>query len=381
MTLKVCEAFKDVENHLPDTYSFNRNKVSTAIRTYCKFNIKTWTGECNTIGEVVSAVTMLLLNKLLVLNTNLESENKNNEYITYVMLWLSNKMKLLNNRTYGAISEFYVTFIKKGEHYKKYLDKINSKKTIMRIKIEEMRKLYGLLNELCIAITKHTTDPSNCSNFSKFVNNWIKLYIQFVLKKIKFFEDEYYCDVLMTLKNAYEKFKKDNDTKKNFPEIIEIEGMNNCKKLTEEATRSWKVINVVVQDAPNVKKKLEEGKDTSKHIDFKNIFEFYGSFFSMFTNNVKDLYEKALPTLKDFYDKLKNSADNTISYVNELKKTIETLILDNCMPEKKETGSESSSPSSSTEHTRTSQSSSDLSENGGSDKKCYEASQILSSNP
>ncbi|EAA15676.1 putative bir1 protein, partial [Plasmodium yoelii yoelii] len=392
-----CEAFKEIEEHLPDGFDFKKeHKVENKYNPYCHGNKKTEKKECMTIGETVSGTTLLLLNNLFNGDGYIKSEDENNEYITYIMLWLSNKMKLITKGTYGAVSEFYVTFINNNAHYNKHLAKINSKKNIMRIKIEEMRKLYGLLNELCNAITNHRTDPSNCSNFSKFVNNWIKLYIQFIYKKKKVFEDEYYCDVLFTLKNAYEKFKKDNDSKNFFPEIIEIEGMNNCKLLTKEATRSWKVINAVVQDVPNGNKDLDKVEDTSKHIDFKKIFEFYGSFFSsMFTNIRNSLYENVLPTLEDFYGKFKNFADNTINYVNELKTTIETHILDNGMPEKKSPGCESPPPQespsepsgpsgssgpselpSSGGQTKTQESSQGSSEKGDSDQIDHKASQI-----
>ncbi|CDU18240.1 YIR protein [Plasmodium yoelii] len=345
MTRNVCDAFKEVEEYLPDNFLFEKDHDSNQkYNTYCQNNKKKEKGECQTIAQAVNGTTLLLLNNLFNGKYYKESENENNEYITYIMLWLSNKMKLIKKGSYGSVGDFYVTFIDDNTRYNKYINNINSKKKIMRIKINEMRKLYELLNELCNAITKHTTDPLNCSNFSKFVNDWIKLYIQLVLKKKKFFEDEYYCNVLVTLKNAYEKFKKDNDTKKNFPEIIEIEKIKTCEELGKEATSSSKVLKVEFNEV-KTQNDLEKGKDTSRHIDFKNAFEIYSSFFSIMFTNIRDnLYENVFPTLKNFYGRLKNYADITISYMNEqLKKTIETPILDNCMPEKKETGGEPSS--------------------------------------
>ncbi|EAA18240.1 PIR protein [Plasmodium yoelii] len=366
MSSHVCEAFKFVDQILPDGFDFEKDhKTSNKYNYYCRTNKKPWKRECNTIGEVVNAVTIMLLHKLSVLNKNIEYENKNNEYITYVMLWLSNKMKLIKKGSYGSVGDFHVTFIRNSKKYQLYHDKINKNRKLMNLEIHRMRKLYGLLNELCNAITKHTTDPSNCSNFSKFVNDWIKLYIQLVLKKKKFFEDEYYCNVLVTLKNAYEKFKKDNDTKKNFPEIIEIAGIKTCEELGKEAKSSSKVIGVAFNEV-KTQKDLEKGKDTSRNIDLKSAFEFYSLFFSkMFTNIGNSLYENVFPTLEDFYGKLKNFAGNTINHVNkELKKAIETYAPNNCISEEKDQGS---NPPSSQES---------LSEKGDSDQKGCEASQI-----
>ncbi|VTZ79234.1 PIR protein [Plasmodium yoelii] len=364
MSSHVCDALKYVDQILPDGFVFEKDhNPENKYNYYCRTNLETRNGKCLTVGQVVNIVTIILLDKLSVLNKNIEYENKNNEYITYAMLWLSNKMKLIKYGSYGSIGDFYVTFIRNSKKYKLYHDKINKNRKLMNLEIHRMRKLYGLLNELCNAITKHTTDPSNCSNFSKFVNDWIKQYIDLIFKKKRVFEDEYYCDILVTLKNAYENFIKNNNTQKIFPEIIEIEKIKTCKQLGEEATTSSKVLSVKVQDASNGKKDLKKVEDTSKHIDFKKIFELYSLFFSkMFTNIGNSLYENVFPTLEDFYGKLKNSADNTISYVNELKTTIETTILYKCMSEKKETGSGPSSPPSSTEQTDTHQSSSEESE-------------------
>ncbi|VTZ80358.1 PIR protein [Plasmodium yoelii] len=345
MSSHVCEAFKDVENHLPDNYSFDRSKVSTAIRTYCQTNNKAWKGECYTIGQVVSAVTMLLLNKLFVANKNIESENKNNEYITYVMLWLSNKMKLIKTGRYGSVADFYVTFIKNNKIYIIYRDKIDKNRKIMNLNIDRMRTLYGLLNNLCNAITKYNNGSSNYSDFSNFVNNWIIQYIQLLLKKPKVFEDEYYCDVLVTLKNAYEKFKKDNDTKSCFPEIIEIEKIKTCEELGKEAKSSSKVIKVEFNEVKG-EQNLEKGKDTSIYIDvIKRAFETCSSNFSItFTNISNNLYEKLLPPITDFYEKIINLGDKTINYVNEyFKNPIETYTLDNCILDPQATRNESPS--------------------------------------
>ncbi|CDR19155.1 YIR protein, partial [Plasmodium yoelii] len=367
-----CEAFKFVDQILPDNYSFDKTNVSTAIQTYCKKNPRTRKRECFTIGDVVSAVTILLLHKLFVANKNIGSENKNNEYITYVMLWLSNKMKLIKKGRYGSVADFYVTFIKNSNNYILYHDKIYKNRKMMYLNIDRMRRLYGLLIKLCNAITKHKKDPSNCSNFSDFVNDWIKQYIDLIFKKKRVFEDEHYCDVLVTLKNAYENFKKDNDTKNSFPEIIEIEGIKTCKQLGQEATTSSKVIDVKSIERVKGKKDLEEDKDTSRYIDvIKRGFETCSSNFSiMFTNNVKELYNKALPPLTDFYEKIINFGDKTINYMNDqLKKVIEIYAPNNCISEE---NPQRDKPSSSQETP---------SENGGSDQKGCEASQISLTHP
>ncbi|CDU20332.1 PIR protein [Plasmodium yoelii] len=411
MTLKVCTELKEVDGYLPDNFNFEKDhKPDNIYNYYCKVNYIKWKRDCINVGQVVSAVTMLLLNKLFALNKNLESENKNNEYITYVMLWLSNKMKLLTKGSYGSVADFFVTFIKDSRNYKIYLDKINKNKKIMYLEIDRMRILYGLLKDLCNAIIKYNNDSSisdsSISDFSTFVNNWEKQYKQLVEKKKKVFEDEHYCNVLMTLQNAYQKFKQNNKIQKKLPEITEVENINYCKELCSKATSSSKVIHVEFRDILPEEKDLEEDKDILRYMDvFKNGFKTYSLYFYIFfTNNVNDLYKKALPTLKDLYCKFINFADITIGDMNEqLKKAIATYAPANCISEEKGPGDkppssqedppgppEPSDPSDTSDPSKppiskvqisTSHSSPDLSENGGSEKNDYKTSQISEPSP
>ncbi|VTZ80327.1 PIR protein [Plasmodium yoelii] len=314
MTLNVCKAFKKFEDFLPDNFSFENNNVEFKLyEYYCPIDKETKSGKCRTGNQAVSGATVFLFNYLFAEDQYIENDDKNNEYIMYIMLWLSNKMKLLTHGTYGAVSEFYVTFMKNNEHYKKYLSRINKSQKIMNIKIGEMRILYGLLNELCNAIINYSNDSSNCHNssncpdFLKFVNNWEKQYDQLIDRKKKFFEDEYYCELLLTLKSAYQKFKQDNRIQKICPEIKEVD-INYCKKIRNETNTSWKVIDVKSIEKVEEKKDLDKGKDTLGYIDIiKNAFETYSSnFIITFTSIGNNLYKKALPPLTKFYGKTMN---------------------------------------------------------------------------
>ncbi|ETB62120.1 hypothetical protein YYC_01120 [Plasmodium yoelii 17X] len=342
----LCKAFEGIEEHFPDDFSFEQNGIFTEPHSVYHTSKGTWNVKRKTTGQAVSAATVLLFNKLFTGNKHIKSENKNNEYITYIILWLSNKMKLIEKGNYGSVADFYAAFIRDSGEYNAYIDKINKSQNIMNLKIYRIRKLYELLNDLCNAITKYTKDPSicrnpsNCPDFFNFVNNWEKESKQLLEKKTKVFEDEDYCDVLLTLKNAYEKYKEDNHIKNKLPEIEEIEELRDCKKLRKEAKNSSKVKGLMPQDL-------------SRYIDIvKNPFKKYSSFFSiMLTNNDNNLHKKLLQTLKFFYCKLKKNSGITIDNMNEsLKKVIEKYGLDNCTPEEKvpgdETPSDSDPPSS-----------------------------------
>ncbi|SBW38219.1 Plasmodium variant antigen protein Cir/Yir/Bir, putative, partial [Plasmodium berghei] len=125
MTLNVCKAFEGIEEFLPDNFSFENNHTSTKIyNAYCPISKETGKGKCGTIGQIVSAVTTLLLKNLFTGDDYIESDNKNNEYITYIMLWLSDKMKLIKTGNYGSVSDFDTTFIKYDEYYNEHIDQI-----------------------------------------------------------------------------------------------------------------------------------------------------------------------------------------------------------------------------------------------------------------
>ncbi|ETB61182.1 hypothetical protein YYC_02108 [Plasmodium yoelii 17X] len=330
----ICKTFILFEDFLPDNFSFENNNVKYKLyEAYCPIDQEIERGKCTTVNQVVSASTVFLFNYLFTEDQYIETDDKNNEYSMYIMLWLSNKMKLLTQKDYGTVSEFYDTFIQNDEHYKEYLERINSTKNIMNIKIGEMRTLYGLLNELCNAIIKYNND-SSISDFSIFVNNWEKQYKQLVEKKKKVSEDEHYCEVLLTLKSAYQKFKKDNNIQKNFPEIKEGD-INYCKKIRSETNTSWKVIDVKSIEKVKKEKGLEKGKDSFGYIDvFKKTFETYSSnFIITFTSISNNLYETMLPKLKNLYYKSINFGDQTINYVNDyFNNIIETYTIDNGKP-------------------------------------------------
>ncbi|CDS44649.1 uncharacterized protein PY17X_0217601 [Plasmodium yoelii] len=424
MTLNVCKAFKEIDDYWDNGFSFGNNDIFTGLHNfYCHTNKETGKGECKTSGQTVSAITVLLLNNLFTGDEYIESEDKNNEYMTYIMLWLSNKMKLIKYGNYGSVADFYVTFIKGAEKYKEYLDKIDKNHKIMNLEIARMRTLYGLLNELCNAIINYTNDSSTCSNFSNcpyfsnFVSNWEKQLNKLVEKKKKFFEDEYYCNVLVTLQNAYQKFKNDNNIQKKLPEIMEVEDIIYCKELCGGATSSSKVIGVEFRDVLPKEKDLDKWEDILRYIDvFKKLFKTYSLYFNFFfTNNVNDLYKKAFPTLKNYYCKFIKFAGTTIGHVNDqLKTAIETYAPDNCISEEKDPEdkppssqdppgssgpsgpsdssdtpdssdtsdtSDTSKPPISKEQINTPHSSLDLSGSGGSDQKNPETSQIIVSNP
>ncbi|SBW38340.1 BIR protein, partial [Plasmodium berghei] len=260
MILNVCETFKGIEELLNDDfYLHGINDNTKLLEIYCPISSETGKRECKTASQRVNAATVLLFNHLFSGDENIESDNKNNEYIMYIMLWLSSKMNLITDGTYGSVSDFYTTFIKNGDvdvdvddnYYYDYFDKISEKKEIMKIKIEGMHELYELLKDLCNAINNSSEDSSNCSDCSNFANKWKDQSNKLVEKETKVYEDEYYCDVLLTLKKAYEKFKKDNGIQNKLPELEKIEKINNCKELCKDANNSWRIIDASSQDLSN----------------------------------------------------------------------------------------------------------------------------------
>ncbi|SCL83082.1 Plasmodium variant antigen protein Cir/Yir/Bir, putative [Plasmodium chabaudi chabaudi] len=263
MTLNLCNAFNGIEEFLPNSLSLRSDDPKYNLyKTYCPTD-KTGKPECRTDGERIGAMFKYLLGLLFDNNEDdLESENKKNEYTDYAILWLSNKIRHFKYQNNMHVMDFYVTFIKNGDWYKDVRDKINGKNKIMKIKVSEMYNLYDLLNILCKIITNYSENPSSCPECSNFTNKWGELSQKLVNKETKFFEDEHYCNALLTLKNAYEKFKNDNNNPSEFPNLREIKGINDCKKLCEGANSSWKVIHVEVKDAVT-KENVNEGKQSS----------------------------------------------------------------------------------------------------------------------
>ncbi|SCL83034.1 CIR protein [Plasmodium chabaudi chabaudi] len=249
MTLNLCNAFKEIENFMPDSLSSESKDANRNLyKVYCPTD-RTGKQECQTDGQRIEAMFKYLLQALFVNNEeDLESENQNNEYSEYALLWLSNKIKKFKYQNNMHVLDFYFTFIKNDNWYNNFRNKINEKNKIMKIEIGQMYNLYELFTILCNAITNYNDDPSNCSECSKFANKWNERSKGLVNKKTKVFEDEQYCDMLRILKNAYENFRKGTNNQNGLPELEEIEGMKNCKELCKGATRSRKIIRVPIQE-------------------------------------------------------------------------------------------------------------------------------------
>ncbi|SCL83295.1 CIR protein [Plasmodium chabaudi chabaudi] len=250
MTLNLCNALKDIEEFLPDSLSSESKDVNRNLyKTYCPIDQR-GKQECRTDGERIDAMFKFLLQTLFVNNEeDLESENQNNEYSEYALLWLSNKIKKFKYQNNMHVLDFYFTFIKNDNWYNDFRNKINEKNKIMKIEIGQMYNLYELFTILCNAITNYNDDPSNCSECSNFINKWKERSKGLVDKKTKVFEDEQYCDMLRILKNAYENFRKGTNNQNGLPELEEIEEMKDCKELCKKATRSRKIISVPIRDA------------------------------------------------------------------------------------------------------------------------------------
>ncbi|SCL83933.1 CIR protein [Plasmodium chabaudi adami] len=266
MTLNLCSAFKGIGELLPDSLSPENDDDSHSLyKIYCPTDSKTGNPECKTDGQRISAMFRYLLEYLFVNNDdNLKSENQNNEYSEYAILWLSNIIRHFNYKRTPHVRDFYATFIKDSDLYKDFHGKINEKNEIMKIQIGQMHNLYELLNILCNAITKYEENPSNCSECSKFTNKWEEKTKELVNKKTKFFEDENYCNALLTLKKAYEKFRSGSNNTSALPILNEIEGISDCNKLCEKANRSWKLIHVEVKDVVEEKKVSGNGESEQK---------------------------------------------------------------------------------------------------------------------
>ncbi|SCL83653.1 CIR protein [Plasmodium chabaudi adami] len=252
MTLNLCNAFKEIENFMPDSLSSESKDANRNLyKVYCPTD-RTGKPECQTDGQRIEAMFKYLLQTLFVNNEeDLESENQNNEYSEYALLWLSNKIKKFKYQNNMHVLDFYFTFIKNDNWYNDFRNKINEKNKIMKIEIGQMYNLYELFTILCNAITKYNDNPSNCPDCSNFINKWNERSKGLVNKKTKVFEDEQYCDMLRILKNAYENFREGTNNQNGLPELEEIEEMKDCKELCKEATRSRKIISVQIQDAEN----------------------------------------------------------------------------------------------------------------------------------
>ncbi|SCL88677.1 Plasmodium variant antigen protein Cir/Yir/Bir, putative, partial [Plasmodium chabaudi adami] len=176
---------------------------------------------------------------------------ENNKLAEYAILWLCYKINQ-EKHSFSNLNEFYNEYIINNEKYfveENGANAYNSYKDIIKqiclkaIDIKETSKIYEAFEILCNMYNEIDEGGKNCTKCLGDANKFVSKY-EDLSKGSNITKDRYYYQVLHTLSNGYDNFKKkcDND-QSNFPSLSTIEQIQLPATCSEELSVQSTVIS------------------------------------------------------------------------------------------------------------------------------------------
>ncbi|SCL91535.1 CIR protein [Plasmodium chabaudi adami] len=244
--IEVCGVINEIEKSFVENPKKSGEYIFTdqMYEAYCPNAKEGEKGKCVTNGGRISSGFIWLLEMFKALDNVENFKDINDQYVEYAILWLSSKNILINPDILVSVTGIYDILERNNPiGYKEFRNKIEKKKKLMNFGDYHMGKLYELLKEMCTLITKYGQDRSFPDSYSNYANKCANLYQNLVKKAYSSNMCDSYCHVLSTLKNAYDKFRGENeyDSDYQLPEFTLPEGIESCEILCEKKNQELKV--------------------------------------------------------------------------------------------------------------------------------------------
>eukprot|EP00364_Plasmodium_chabaudi_P000018 XP_016652873.1 CIR protein [Plasmodium chabaudi chabaudi] len=233
---EVCEAFKKVDDCLQIGMKSTGGSCSIdyAFTDYCPTKIEGQNVNCEANNEKMSAGFIWLLITFENLCVGQCSDNENEKYAEYAILWLNYKLNQISNEETTTLKDFYTKYIKDNKEHVDYKDHLDNKIYSMNIDSEKIYNIYEAFGILCKIYTAHNENDKKCTNCSQNAEEFVQK-IEKLNKDPSITKNESYSKILSTLSDDYNCLKDHYDNNcngctniPNFPEIktsqISVEG-------------------------------------------------------------------------------------------------------------------------------------------------------------
>ncbi|SCL90390.1 CIR protein [Plasmodium chabaudi adami] len=230
MTEDMCRKFISVWADFSDqldkgNYKFNDDGYCEALFTDNK---------CNTDFDKINAVCFWLFKQVMLDSSSSSIKEKINiDIVHYIMTWLIYMLRLKDDDKTDNVTKFnnkcinydmnYINSIKDTNAYKTYKGLIDSKLYLMNTGIKDISKFYDAFRSLCNMYNEFNEDNPVCSTYLVKANEFVQKYNE-LNNASDITKDSLYYELLSTLSNDYDNFKKkcDNDQYINFPILSPI---------------------------------------------------------------------------------------------------------------------------------------------------------------
>ncbi|CDU16389.1 uncharacterized protein PY17X_0400800 [Plasmodium yoelii] len=234
MNVEVCKRFKNVWEDFPDKldgdekYQFNDDNF---FKEYCN-------NKCSSYIDKINVGFLYLFDGFFKNSSVFESVAKSNiNIVEYIMIWLSYMFNLKKDNSINTIDMFYNNYIDNAKYknsiddvgdYNSYDDLINKKK-LMKMNIKDISKFYDPFKLLCEMYTEFDENKEDCANCSEKADKFVKQYEKLYEDYNSTGEDSY-KQVLCTLSNDYDNFKKKCSDSSSLPTIEKEKIPSICPK-------------------------------------------------------------------------------------------------------------------------------------------------------
>ncbi|CAD2099349.1 PIR protein CIR protein [Plasmodium vinckei petteri] len=205
MSEEVCKIFYSIDgvfkNGKPDLKKINTNNE---YLRYCPRDNR-GVVKCKDDIDGIDALCACLIDDIFKLPIDKQKrENNDNQYIEYIMMWLS--FRLFQSQSYSSqtLRDFYNNRIVKTHLKYGYDYELDKKKQLLDANLYYMSRLYQLFNEMCHITLKYSKNNRYIKDIKndsvRFYNNYKSLYDYIN-------ECDSYLSLLNNLKTLYENFK------------------------------------------------------------------------------------------------------------------------------------------------------------------------------
>ncbi|ETB59309.1 hypothetical protein YYC_02828 [Plasmodium yoelii 17X] len=251
----VCRKFLLVRNWFPDklnnagNYYFNGDNI---FKEYCTSN------SCDSDLEKLNAGCLFLFD-VFFKDFSVFKNHNNIDIVYYIIIWLSYMLNLKKNvEGITNIQHFYGTSINSDNRYKttitgipgydNYKDLIDKKTDLKNMDMNKniISKLYDAFKLLCDMYTNFHESTLHCSNCFENAKNFAEKYKE-MNQNSDITSNDYYKQLLYTLSNDYNNFKKYCNSKggkcEEYPTLSTIEKIQSYRHISEDTSSSSSITN------------------------------------------------------------------------------------------------------------------------------------------
>ncbi|SCL81962.1 CIR protein, partial [Plasmodium chabaudi chabaudi] len=234
MDNEACKLFRKVNanfnKEIVDVDKFNQFTESHPFCPYEQIGKKKKLRDCNNNYERINAIGGYLRSQLSRIKNDIQTrENNDNQYIEYMLIWLSNILLQISKDHNSILEASYKTHLEKHMGNYNYWNILGNKRYLKDGNISYMSQFYKLFDQICNIINEYNTNGATSKNLGKFSTECFQTYTK-IYNAIN--RCGPYMNLLKNLKTTYDNFRGS---------VISADKTNTLNKVIQELKPEIKI--------------------------------------------------------------------------------------------------------------------------------------------